>query len=69
MIVRLLHPPNISLRAFDWAARFNRPAAYDAYYLALAEMMESEFWTADERLYKAIRANFPNIHWLGEHKR
>jgi len=63
--VRLLHPPNISLRAFDLAARFNRPAAYDAHYLALAEMVQGEFWTADERLYNAIREDFPDIRWLG----
>ena len=63
--VRLLHPPTISLRAFDLAAHFNRPAAYDAHYLALAEMMESEFWTADESLYHAVQETFPNIRWLG----
>ena len=66
--VRLLHPTNISLRAFDLAARFDRPAAYDAHYLALAEMMEGEFWTADGRLYNAIREYFPRIRWLGDHQ-
>ena len=66
--VRLLHPPNISLRAFDLAARFNRPAAYDTHYLALTEMLEAEFWTADERLYNAVRQDFPHIHWLGDYQ-
>lgn len=66
--VRLLHPSNISLKAFDLAARFDRPAAYDAHYLALAEMMEGEFWTADERLYNAVREDFPNIRWLGDYQ-
>lgn len=65
--VRLLHPPGLSLRAFDLAARFYRPAAYDAHYLALAEMTEGEFWTADERLYNAVREDFPNIRWLGDY--
>jgi predicted nucleic acid-binding protein len=66
--VHLLHPSNISLRAFDLAARFNRPAAYDAHYLALAEMMEGEFWTADEKLYNAVQEDFPNIRWLGDYR-
>jgi predicted nucleic acid-binding protein len=66
--VRLLHPSNISLKAFDLAARFDRPAAYDTHYLALAEMMEGEFWTADERLYNAVRDDFPRIHWLGDYQ-
>jgi len=25
-----------------------------------------EFWTADERLYNAVRGAFPAIRWLGE---
>jgi predicted nucleic acid-binding protein len=66
--VRLLHPSSISLTAFDLAARFSRPAAYDAHYLALAEMMEGEFWTADERLYNAVRDDFSNIRWLGDYQ-
>ncbi|MGA9351316.1 MAG: type II toxin-antitoxin system VapC family toxin [Anaerolineae bacterium] len=66
--VRLLHPSNISLKAFDLAARFDRPAAYDTHYLALAEMMEGEFWTADERLYNTVRDDFSRIHWLGDYQ-
>lgn len=66
--VRLLHPSNISLKAFDLAARFDRPAAYDTHYLALAEMTEGEFWTADERLYNAVRDDFSRIHWLGDYQ-
>jgi len=66
--IELLDLPDLFLRAFDLAASFNRPAAYDAHYLALAEMMESEFWTADERLYNAVRDDFPRIHWLGDYQ-
>ncbi len=63
--IELLDPPELSLRAFDLAARFNRPTTYAAHYLALAEILEGEFWMADERLYNAIREGFPNIRWLG----
>lgn len=64
--VRLLDPPNLSLHAFDLAARFRLPTSYDAHYLALAEMLDGEYWTADERLYNSVRADFAYIHWLGE---
>jgi len=64
--IELLNPPELPLHAFDLAARLNRPAAYDAHYLAVAEMMGSEFWTADEGLYHAVRGDFPNIRWLGD---
>lgn len=36
------------------------------FYLALTEIVGGEFWTADERLYNAIREAFPVIRWLGE---
>jgi len=67
--IEYLDPPQLPLCAFDLAARLNRPAAYDAHYLALAQMLEAEFWTADERLYNAVQDEFPRIHWLGAHKR
>ncbi len=53
-------------RAWELAGRFNRPTAYDAHYLALAEMEGCEFWTADERLYNSVKGGFTLIRWLGE---
>ena len=55
----------LSLRAYDMASRFNLPTAYDAYYLAVAEILECEFWTSDERLYNAFSGNFSNLCWIG----
>ena len=37
-------------RAFDWTLRLRRAAAYDSFYLALAETTSDGLWTADERL-------------------
>jgi predicted nucleic acid-binding protein len=53
----------------SFATRFNRPAAYDAHYLALAEMMNCEFWTADERLFNAVRDKLSWVRWLGQLER
>jgi predicted nucleic acid-binding protein len=50
------------VRAMELASRFNRPATYDAHYLALAERLGIEFWTADERLYNTVRHQFPWVH-------
>ena len=66
--IELLDPPSVSLHAFDLAERFNRPAAYDAHYLALTEMLGAEFWTADERLYNAVREHFPHVRLLGDYQ-
>ncbi|HUF54178.1 MAG TPA: type II toxin-antitoxin system VapC family toxin [Dehalococcoidia bacterium] len=48
-------------RALRLAAEFNRPNTYDAHYLALAEELDCELWTADKRLYNAVRDRFPLI--------
>ena len=52
-------------RAYVLATEFNRPSAYDAQYLALAERLSCDFWTADERLFNAVKNRFSGIHWLG----
>ena len=68
MKVALLDPPGLSQQALELAVRFNRPAAYDAHYLALAEHLACPFWTADERLYNAVSSDFPYIQWLGAYR-
>ena len=48
-------PPDALLAqaAFEWTLRLNRAAAYDRFYLALAETLGCELWTADTRLRNA----------------
>ncbi|MBM4457262.1 MAG: type II toxin-antitoxin system VapC family toxin [Chloroflexi bacterium] len=50
------------------ARRLNHPAAYDAHYLALAEMYTCPFWTADERLFNAVHEALNWVHWLGDYR-
>jgi predicted nucleic acid-binding protein len=55
----------LAIAAFKLASRFNRLAAYDMFYLALAEKV-SEFWTADQRLYNAcVQQGWSTVRWLG----
>lgn len=51
--------------AYELAVRFNRPRAYDSQYMALADRLQCDFWTADERLVNSVQAQFSRIHWLG----
>lgn len=64
--IKLLTFDNMHELAWRIASRFNRPAAYDAHYLALAEHLNCEFWTADKRLYNAISDQLSWVRWLGE---
>jgi predicted nucleic acid-binding protein len=52
-------------RAFDLATQFGRPAAYDSFYLALAEHLKCEFWTADQKLFNVVSGNLSWVKWIG----
>ena len=53
--------------AYDWTRRLNRASAYDSFYLALAQALECDFWTADRRLFNALRdARLKWLHWIEE---
>ena len=58
----------LSLRALELAGKLRQPKAYDAFYLALAEKLVVEFWTADERLFNRCRKDLKLswVHWIGE---
>ncbi len=58
----------LSLRALELAGKLGQSKAYDAFYLALAEKLVAEFWTADERLYNRCRKDLKLswVHWIGE---
>jgi len=61
-----LHEDDALLKsAYELAEEFNRSRAYDAQYLALAQRFSCDFWTADERLFNAVKDRFPGIRWLG----
>jgi predicted nucleic acid-binding protein len=64
--VRLSHRQSIFPLAWDLARQFNRPRAYDTAYLALAQLNQCEFWTADERLYNAVKEKLNWVRWVGE---
>ena len=65
--VQLMAPVGLHRRAWELARQFDRPAAYDAHYLALAEMAGCPFWTADERLVNAVHGELDWVHWLGDY--
>ena len=53
--------------AMDWTLRLKRAAAYDSFYLAIAETLDAPLWTADQRLINIFQEQKPNwLHWIGE---
>ncbi len=62
-----LHVPSPNHRAaLQLATRFNQRAIYDSHYLALAQALDCEFWTADERFYRSASPNLANIRLISE---
>jgi len=66
--VQLLQPTGLFQRAWELAREFDRPAAYDSHYLALAEIVNCPLWTADKRLYNAVHPRLNWVHWLGNYQ-
>ncbi len=53
--------------AFDWGTRLRQKAAYDGFYLAAAEQLGSELWSADQALvHNAHQVGANWVHWMGE---
>lgn len=53
--------------AFDWASRLGQKAAYDGFYLAAAEKLSAQLWTADQALNNNTRQiGITWVHWMGD---
>ena len=64
--IELRDEPDLHARALQLASRLQQGAVYDAHYLALADILGCEYWTADERFYRAALSSAQNVHWVGE---
>lgn len=53
-------------RVLDLALK-HKVAAYDAAYLAVAEALGADLWTADRPLYKATKESLGFVRWIGEY--
>ena len=49
--------------ALRWTYRLKRASAYDSFYIALAESLHGELWTADRKLVRAVGQDW--IHYAG----
>lgn len=66
MGIEVRESPQIHLRAFELAQELQRPAVYDTHYLALADILGCDLWTADERFFNSVKERQPRVKWLGE---
>lgn len=64
--LELHQPPHLYGRALELASRLRQGAAYDAHYLALAETLGCELWTADAQFYRVASPVTVSVRWIGE---
>ena len=60
--ITLFGHADLHRRALLLAGQYGLPSAYDAHYLAVAEVFGAEFWTADRRLFQAVSGSLPWVH-------
>jgi len=66
-IQRQLPSPDLHRQTLCWAERLGHSKTYDAHYLAVADRLRAELWTADRRLAnRANQAGAAWVHWIGE---
>jgi len=62
--ISLQDGPELHLRAIELARELSLPTTYDAHYLALAERLGAESWTADKKLVRKVKRKFPFVRLL-----
>jgi len=66
MGIEVRESPQLHLRALELAQELQMAAVYDTHYLALAEILGCDLWTADERFFNSVKEREPRVKWLGE---
>ncbi len=62
--IEIRESPKIHVRALELAREMGQPAAYDSHYLALAELMGCDLWTADKKFFNAVRKQTTRLKLL-----
>lgn len=64
MGIEVRESPQIHLRALKIAQELQMPAVYDTHYLALADILGCDLWTADERFFNSVKEREPRVKLL-----
>lgn len=67
MGIEIRESPQLHLRALELAQELRSPAVYDTHYLALADVLGCDLWTADERFFNSVKQRHPRVNWLGDY--
>lgn len=64
--VDIVNPDMLHQTALALASTHSLPAAYDAHYLALSQLLGCTFWTNDQNLVNKLGNRLAFVRWLGD---
>ena len=62
--LELVDLPGLSQRALELSLQFGWKHPYDAYYLAVGELLACQVWTADRKFHGAASPTHPRLNLL-----
>ena len=65
--VQFVEEPRLRHRAREIAEQFNQRLVYDSLYAALADLRQCEFWTADTRFHRVVKADLLFVRHIAEY--
>jgi predicted nucleic acid-binding protein len=63
--IDVITPRDLYRRGFTLAQTLRVGAVYDSLYVAAAELIGGEFWTADQNFVDVVASQAPWVRWLG----
>jgi predicted nucleic acid-binding protein len=65
--LRPISPPGLYAEAFLFTKTHQPPSVYDSLYVTLARLLDTDLWTANERLLSAVRGIAPWVRLIGNY--
>jgi predicted nucleic acid-binding protein len=63
--ITILNPPELSMKTWILSKDNHHVHAFDIQYLALAELADCEFWTADKVLFNNLKDKNQRVRFIG----
>jgi len=65
--IRFIQSGDSHAEALRLANRYDLDAVYDAYYVAVAQQLNANLWTADQHLLRHLHGKLTGVPWIGEY--
>lgn len=65
--VQIVEDPELRRRSREIAEQFNQRLVYDSLYAALADLRHCEFWTADTRFHRVVKADLLFVKHIADY--